>query len=342
MPMLRRIYAVFRARNREFLRDRGTLTWNLILPIALMFGLSFAFSNDRDAYTVGVFQEAAEIDISEHAFFETSYINFVAYSNFDLALRKLSRHQLDLLVEIGERPRYWLNPESAKGYFAEIALLQAGSTSKSSIRKQEVIGEAVAYADWLLPGILAMNMMFSCLFGVGYVIVRYRKNGFLKRLSATPLTSFEFIAAQVASRLVLILLITSFIYVGTHLLLDTRMEGSYFTLLLIAVVGAISLVSLGLVVSARVTSEELAGGLLNLINWPMMMLSGVWFSLEGAPDAVQTVANIFPLTHVLDSARAVMLDGATLLDVGPSLIALTALSAVFFAIGAKVFRWEQY
>ncbi len=340
--MLKRIYAIFNARNREFLRDRGTLAWNLILPVALMFGLSFAFSNDRDAYTVGVFQEAAEIDNSEHAFLETSYINFVAYDDFDLAMRKVARHQLDLLVEFGESPKYWLNPESAKGYFAEIALLQAGSRAESSIEKQEIIGDAVGYADWLLPGILAMNMMFSCLFGVGYVIVRYRKNGFLKRLRATPLTSFEFIAAQVASRLVLILLITTFIYTGTHMLLDTQMEGSYFTLFLIAIVGAISLVSLGLVISARVTSEELAGGLLNLINWPMMMLSGVWFSLEGAPESVQAVANIFPLTHVLNSARAVMLDGATLIDVGPSLIALTALSAVFFAIGAKIFRWEQY
>ena len=340
--MLKRIYAIFNARNREFLRDRGTLAWNLILPVALMFGLSFAFSNDRDAYTVGVFQEAAEIDNSEHAFLETSYINFVAYDDFDLAMRKVARHQLDLLVEFGESPKYWLNPESAKGYFAEIALLQAGSRAESSIEKQEIIGDAVGYADWLLPGILAMNMMFSCLFGVGYVIVRYRKNGFLKRLRATPLTSFEFIAAQVASRLVLILLITTFIYTGTHMLLDTQMEGSYFTLFLIAIVGAISLVSLGLVISARVTSEELAGGLLNLINWPMMMLSGVWFSLEGAPESVQAVANIFPLTHVLNSARAVMLDGATLVDVGPSLIALTALSAVFFAIGAKIFRWEQY
>ena len=192
-----------------------------------------------------------------------------------------------------------------------------------------------------LPGILGMNMMFSCLFGVGYVVVRYRKNGFLKRLRATPLTSLEFIIAQVASRLVLTLVITSFIYAGTHMILDTRMDGSYFTLFLIAAVGAISLVSLGLLVSARVTSEELAGGLLNLINWPMMTLSGVWFSLEGAPEAVTMAASIFPLTHVLNSARAVMLDGATLVDVAPSLLALTLISIVFFALGAKIFRWSQ-
>ncbi len=337
--MWQRIFAVFQSRNREFLRDRGTLAWNLILPVALMFGLSFAFSNDRDAYTVGVFQEAAEIRTEQHAFFDTSYINFVAYDDLDLAMRKVERHQLDLLVEFGDQPRYWINPQSPKGYFAEIALLQSGAKPSNLIEKQQISGAAVGYADWLLPGILGMNMMFSCLFGVGYVVVRYRKNGFLKRLHATPLTSFEFIAAQVASRMVLILLITSFIYTGTHLLLDTRMDGSYFTLFLIAVVGAISLVSLGLVISARVTSEELAGGLLNLINWPMMMLSGVWFSLEGAPEVVRSIANIFPLTHVLNSARSVMLDGATLADVAPSLIALTLMSAVFLALGAKVFRW---
>ncbi len=185
-------------------------------------------------------------------------------------------------------------------------------------------------------------MMFSSLFGVGYVVVRYRKNGFLKRLRATPLTSFEFISAQVISRMVLILCITSFVYAGTHFFLDTRMEGSYLTLFLVALVGATSLVSLGLLVSARVTSEELAGGLLNLINWPMMLLSGVWFSLEGAGAFVQAMSRIFPLTHVLESARAVMLDGATLVDVAPSLLALTLMSAVFFVIGARIFRWEQF
>tara|TARA_R110002096_G_scaffold161007_7_gene327440 strand:+ start:4124 stop:5146 length:1023 start_codon:yes stop_codon:yes gene_type:complete len=340
--MWKRIYAVFQARNREFLRDKASLSWNLILPIALMFGLSFAFGNDRDAYTIGILQDAAEIDYTQHPFLQTRLMRFVPYADLQTALPKVERHQLDLLVEFSETTRYWINPQSPKGYFAEIVLLQSGAELREEMEKQQISGDEVSYADWLLPGILGMNMMFSCLFGVGYVVVRYRKNGFLKRLRATPLSSFEFIAAQVVSRLVLILLITSFIYTGTHLILDTRMEGNYFTLFLVAVVGAISLVSMGLVVSARVTSEELAGGLLNLINWPMMMLSGVWFSLEGAPHVVQQIANIFPLTHVLNSARAVMLDGATLTDVGPSLLALTAMSAVFLAIGARVFRWGQF
>lgn len=340
--MFRRIYAIFRGRNREFVRDRSSLAWSLLLPIALVFGLAFAFDGQRDEYTVGVLQEAPEIDSSAHPFLETKYVRFVAYDDIDTALRKVERHQLDLLIDLGPPARYWVNPTAPKGYFVEFALLQSAAPSTGVVIKEQIEGSPVRYADWVLPGILGMNMMFSCLFGVGYVIVRYRKNGFLKRLSATPLTSFEFISAQIASRLVLIMVITAFVYTGTHLLLDTRMEGSYFTLFLVALVGAISLISLGLIVSARVTSEELAGGLLNLINWPMMMLSGVWFSLEGAGETVQRIAEIFPLTHILDSARAVMLDGATLADVAPSLAALTLLSVVFLAIGSSIFRWEQY
>ncbi len=340
--MLRRIYAIFVSRNREFVRDRSSLAWNLLLPVALVFGLSFAFDGQRDEYTVGVLQDEDVVDTSSHPFLETRYVRFVPYEDLDEALRKVERHQLDLLVDVGPPTRYWVNPTAPKGYFVEFALLQSSAGPPQNVIKEQIEGDAIRYADWVLPGILGMNMMFSCLFGVGYVVVRYRKNGFLKRLRATPLTSLEFITAQVASRMVLIMVITAFVYTGTHLLLDTRMEGSYATLFLVGLVGAVSMVSLGLIVSARVTSEELAGGMLNLINWPMMLLSGVWFSLEGTGTVVRNISQVFPLTHILDSARAVMLDGATFFDVAPSLGALVVQSAVFLAIGAAIFRWEQY
>ena len=338
--MLKRIYAIFRARNLEFVRDRGSMSWNLILPVALMFGLSFIFSGDRAEYTVGVLQAAEAIDPSTHPFLETRFVEFVAVADETDGLRKVSRHQLDLLVEFGDAPRYWVNPDSARGYFAEFALLQSDLGALAPLQKEQVSGDAVRYVDWVLPGILGMNMMFSCLFGVGYVVVRYRKNGFLKRLRATPLRAIEFVIAQVASRLVLILSITIFVYAGTQYFLDTRMDGSYLALLLILVSGAIALISLGLMVAARVTSEELAGGLLNMVTWPMMMLSGVWFSLEAASDWIRDIAAVFPLTHILDAARAVMLDGAGLAEVAPTLVTLLLMSAVFLALGALTFRWH--
>ena len=336
--MLARILAIFRARNLEFLRDRGSLSWNIILPVVLMFGLSFIFGGtDRPQYTVGILQQGDTIDRESHAFLQTRYMQFVAVKAADEGFRKVSRHQLDLLVRLDEPASYWVNPDSPKGYYAELALLQS---MPAGIAKGQISGAPVRYVDWVLPGILGMNMMFSCLFGVGYVVVRYRKNGFLKRLRATPLRPLEFVIAQVASRLVLIMSITAFVYVGTKFFLHTRMDGSYLALLLVALVGSIALISLGLLVAARVTSEELAGGLLNMVTWPMMLLSGVWFSLEAADDWVRGVAKIFPLTHILDAARSIMLDGAGLAEIAPELLILSAMSAAFLGLGAALFRWR--
>ena len=337
--MLKRIYAIFRARNLEFVRDRGSMSWNLILPVALMFGLSFIFGGDRSEFTIGVLQDLQDIDVSVHPFLGTRYVDFVVVEDESIGFRRIARHQLDLLVQFDDAPRYWINPDSPKGYFAERLLLQSDAGVASRITRAQIDGEPVRYVDWVLPGILGMNMMFSCLFGVGYVVVRYRKNGFLKRLRATPLRSIEFVVAQVASRMVLIVLITAFVFAGTKYFLDIRMDGSYLTLLLVMVVGVIALISLGLMIAARVTSEELAGGLLNLVTWPMMMLSGVWFSLEAAGDTVKTIAAFYPLTHILDAARAVMLDGAGLVDIAPQLLMLTAMGAVFLTVGALIFRW---
>ena len=160
--------------------------------------------------------------------------------------------------------------------------------------------------------------------------------------TATSLSvaDIEFVIAQVASRLLLILLITSFVYAGTKFFLGTRMDGSHLLLFVVLLAGSMSMIAMGLMVAARVTSEELAGGLLNMVTWPMMMLSGVWFSLEAASDWVRQLAGFFPLTHMLGAARAVMLDGAGFAVVLPALGTLLVMTAVFLACGALMFRWH--
>jgi ABC-type multidrug transport system permease subunit len=203
-----------------------------------------------------------------------------------------------------------------------------------------VTGKALRYVDWLFPGILGMNMMFSCLFGVGYVVLRYRKSGFLKRLHATPLTAFEFLTAQVLSRLTLIVVVTLILYLGIGAIIGFHSAGNPALLALLALLGALSMIALGLTIAARFSSEELVGGLLNILTWPMMLLSGIWFSLEGSPRWVQLVAHAFPLTHLLEAARAVMLDGAGLAQIAPNLLYLAATTLVFLAFGAWSFRWR--
>ncbi len=336
--MIKRVLAVMSARNLEFLRDRSTLGWNIFLPVLLVLGLGFIFSGDgRPMYKVAVLQDAAEISIEAHPFLTTRYVQFFSVNDTEDAVRKIGRHKIDMLIQFQPSARYWVNPDSPKGYILERLLLQADP----DIERAEVSGEAVRYVDWLLPGILGMNMMFSCLFGVGYVVVRYRKNGFLKRLNATPLRPIEFIVAQVLSRLILIMAVTMFVYAGTQYFIGFRMQGSLLTLFLVALTGSVSLISLGLLVAARVSSEELAGGILNMLTWPMMLVSGVWFSLEGTHPVIQQLAKIFPLTLILESARAVMLDGATLAQVMPQLGTLLAMSGIFLLIGATAFSWQN-
>ena len=142
------------------------------------------------------------------------------------------------------------------------------------------------------------------------------------------------------SRLWLIIAITVLVYFGTDLVIDFRMFGNYLYLLLLFILGAISLISLGLLVAARLSNEELANGLLNLISWPMIFLSGVWFSLEGLHPLVQRLALIFPLTHVTEAAREIMIDGANLMAVADHIVALILMSALFLTIGSLSFRWE--
>jgi ABC-2 type transport system permease protein len=333
--VIRRLLSVFHARNLEFLRDRATLLFTLLLPIMVVIGMGFVFGGpQRPLFKVGVL--GASADARSHAFLAERYVQFVPLAEGDDAMHKLTHQQLDLLVDFGGGARYWVNTDSPKGYVAERLLLAA----EPGARREPVTGKALRYVDWLFPGILGMNMMFSCLFGVGYVVLRYRKSGFLKRLHATPLTAFEFLSAQVLSRLTLIVFITVVLYLGIGSIIGFHSAGNPALLALLAVLGALSMIALGLTIAARFSSDELVGGLLNLLTWPMMLLSGIWFSLEGSPRWVQWVAHVFPLTHVLDAARAVMLDGAGLTQIAPHLLYLAATALVFLAFGAWSFRWR--
>ncbi|MBK1648332.1 ABC transporter permease [Rhabdochromatium marinum] len=201
-------------------------------------------------------------------------------------------------------------------------------------------GLALSYADWALPGVLAMNVMFSSLWGVGWVVVRYRKNGVLRRLQATPLRPIEFLIAQVLSRVIVVLGASALVYAGANLLLDPPMRGSYLALIMLYCAGALCMISLGLTVAARLKTEELADGLLNLLSWPMLLLSGVWFSMDGTSAAAQAASRIIPLTYLVEGARAIMIDGAGLIDVLPHIGLLLGIGFVLMALAARLFRWE--
>lgn len=335
---IKRFFAVFKARNIEFFRDKSSLGWNLFFPVLLLVGFSVIFSGeDRSAYKVGWVEETNETQEKKllNSFKDTRFIDFIDYKNIEIAKGKLSRHSIDLVID-NQNKRYWVNNESTNSYLVE----KIFSDKLEGFTRFKTSGKKIRYIDWVLPGILGMNMMFSCLFGVGYVIVRYRKNAVLKRLKATPLSAFEFVSAQLLSRLFIVMFTSVIVYSGCNLLFNFFMLGSYFDLFIIGMLGAFCLISLGLLVASRSKSEELIGGLLNVSSWPMMMLSGVWFSLEGSPQALKALADFLPLTHLVAGARAVITEGATLGDISYHVNCLLVMSTIFLSLGAYLFSWN--
>lgn len=329
---LRRIKSVFIARSLEYLRDRASFGWNLVFPVLIVFALAVVFSGPpRALFTITAVTSDSLPELVDFPGVET----IEAARN--KALERLSRQQTDLVIEVvDDSVNYWVNGNSASGAVLELLLKY---TESRPLERGETDGEAIRYVDWVVPGILGMNMMYSALWGVGYVVVRYRQSGYLRRLRATPLTKFEFLSAQVLSRLLVTLTASTIVFVGTNLVLDYKMVGSIGLLLLIALMGGLAMITLGLAIACRTASKEFADGLLNAVTFPMLLLSGVWFSLDGSPEWVQMLAQVLPLTHVLEAARAVMLDNAGFTDIAIHLAVLVGFCIVGMGLSIKLFKW---
>ncbi len=339
---MKRVMAVMHARFREFYRDTMSWSWNLIMPILFALAFAFIFSGDeqQNQYKVAVLERASPAH-AELEFLQSKYVLFIDVDERDAAVQRVQRHQFDMLLDLsGTLPRYWVNEFSANGYFLEKLLRESLVNDVDGVQRETVSGRDVRYVDWLIPGLLAMNMMFSCLWGVGWVVVRYRKNGVLRRLQATPLTPFEFLTAQVIARLIIIVFVTVMVVISAKLLVDFTMRGSWLALFLVFLAGGACLTAIGLVVATRLKTEEMADGLLNLISWPMMLFSGVWFSMEGTHPLAQLLSSLFPLTYLVDAARRIMIDGAGVTGVLFEIGLLWGLTLLLLTVSARLFRWS--
>lgn len=338
------------ARNREFFRDRAAFGWNFLFPFLLIGGFAIIFGGqEHKDFKVGVFPCEQRIESSHSTCVPKKistirHIRFIGFRSIEQGLDKLKHHKIDLFLDTGSVPyRYWVSDTSPKGDIAEkliTASLLSGDPPQMD-RQKDVAARQIRYIDWLFPGILGMNIMFSALYGVGFVVVRYRKNGVLKRLKATPLRAFEYLSAQMISRLFLLVFTLTILWIGCDLVFDFNVEGSYADLFIIFLLGCLSMTSMGLIVASRGSSEEFTNGMLNFITWPMMFLSEVWFSIEGAPQWVKGIAKLFPLTHLLTGVRKIMNDGAGLVDIGYELTVLTVMTLAFLSIGATLFSWNK-
>ena len=347
---MKRFWAVFVARNIEFFRDRSTLIFNLLFPVFLILGFAYAFpAGGGTTFKVGYVGDLPALGSPADApFLHYKHIQLVQYANLTSPLDRLAHNQIDMVIDLG-KGEYYVNEASSNGYILEKMLApdsggtgsaRAGPAPPGTFTKHLISGTPIRYVDWFVPGVIGINILMGSLSGVGFVIVRYRRNGVLKRFKATPLHAFEFVSAQVLSRFFIVAFISAAIFAGTDAVLHFRMAGSWILLIAVNALAILCMIALGLVFSSRIKSEEVAGGIMNLIMWPMMILSGVFFSLEGTPRAMQLASRLFPVTYYIESSRAIMLDGAGFAQVAGDLGVLAGMTLGLLALAAALFKWE--
>lgn len=335
---MKTVLALFHARNLEFIRDRGALSWNLVVPFILMFSLGVIFSkSEQTLFKVGKVEPIGNSVLQElHLLKESEWIAVPTPSK---GKTMIQQHQLDLLVSVSnDITTLWLNEHSPKGQFLARYFKQH---PHPKLNIQPLQGDPLRYVDWVLPGILALNMMYSALYGVGYTLLTYRKNGYLKRLSATPITSFQFLLAQILSRLVIVLGVISCIFLGCSLFFDIKMQGHFLSLLALFSVGAFCMTSVSLLLCSRTQSEELGRGLIECVSGSMILFSGIFFTLENSHPLLSQLAQGLPLTHLVSAARDIMLYGAGLIDVIRPLMVLFLMGLACLSLGSALFIWDR-
>jgi ABC-2 type transport system permease protein len=257
----------------------------------------------------------------------------------------LQRADVQLVIEPGPTPVYRFDPTRAESRAARHAVddaLQRAHGRQDVFVAKDVHIETVGsrYIDWLVPGLLGMNIMSTGLWGLGFSIVTARTRKLLKRLVASPMRRRDYLLAQLLGRLVFLLLEVGALLGFSALVFGVPIRGSLALVILCCVTGALAFGGVALLVASRAKTVEAVSGLLNLVMLPMWLLSGVFFASSNFPDAMQPFIRVLPLTALNESLRAVMLEGAGPAVVGPDLGLLAVWGLLSFAVALRIFRWR--
>ncbi len=341
---------------KEFYRNPGVIFWSLLFPVLMAWGLGIAFTKQdklirnvawvRNAATEGVISQWA--DASGRLIAGNDKTGKVTYqlieTGWENALSMLKKGKVSLIIdESGNKPAYRFDPANAE---AQLAYLHISGT----LSGYRIIGEETAsvvpftrkgtrYVDFLVPGLIAMNIMMSCMWGISYSLIDKRIKKLLRRMIATPMKKSSFMLAQFLARLVLSGLDVFIILFFTYLYFDISIQGSIAAFALLYVAGNVAFTGIAILVSSRTDNAQIGNGLINAVVMPMMILSGIFFSYHNFPDWTIAFIQWMPLTMLADGVRSVFNEGAVIMDVIPALFMLCLIGAGSFAFGMKIYKW---
>ena len=329
-------------RTKEFLRETEAIFWVFGFPLLLALALGFAFrAKAPDKIPIGVI-EGPHAQQQLAALAKSPVLLPRVYS-VDEGRNALRLGRISLLVEEG--PTYRFDPTRPDSRTARIEAddaLQAASGRRDvfAAHEERVTQQGSRYIDFLMPGLVGMNLMSTGMWGMGFAIVNARMRKLLKRLVATPMRKSHYILSFFLGRMIWLIIEVVLLVAFGWLVFGVRVNGSIALLTLICFVGGYGFSGLGLMLASRVKTIEAISGLMNLVMVPMWICSGVFFSYERFPDAVKPLIRALPLTALNDALRAVINDAAGLPQVAIPLIVLAAWGIVGFTVGIRIFKWQ--
>ncbi|MDQ3209530.1 MAG: ABC transporter permease [Gemmatimonadota bacterium] len=333
-------------RYREFFREPEAVFWVFIFPVLLAAGLGIAFRNRAPEQTiVAVVSADTSAARLAQALRRTPDLEVSLLSD-SAAAEALRTGEVALVVVPGARGvEYRYDDTRTESRVARLLVddaLQRAAGRRDSVPASErlVHERGSRYIDFLVPGLLGMNLMGSGIWGVGFAIVDARKKRLLKRLIATPMSRPQYLASFVLSRLTLLVIEVGLLLGFGALVFGVPLRGSLTVLITVCLLSSLAFTSIGLLVSSRVQTMEGASGLMNLVMLPMWIFSGVFFSASRFPDSLQPFIQALPLTAVVDALRANILRGAGWEALAPDMGIIVAWMVVSFLLALRLFRWR--
>jgi ABC-2 type transport system permease protein len=331
-------------RFREFVREPEALFWVFAFPVLLALALGIAFKNRapeivRVAVEAGPGAEALTRALDASPRVEARMLDSVDAHN------RLRTGRVALVVVPGDSVAFVYDPTRSESGFARLLVDDvledaSGRTSVRPVRDVAVTEHGARYIDFLIPGLLGLNIMGTGMWGLGFGVVRTRTQKLLKRFLASPMRRSEFLFGQVLARLVFLVPETTAVLLFGYLAFGVPVRGSLLEVGVIVVLGAMAFAGLGLLVASRARTIEGVSGLMNVVMVPMWIGSGVFFAYSHFPEAVQPFLKALPLTALTDALRGVMLDGAGLLALAAPIGIMVLWALGSFGLALAIFRWE--
>lgn len=339
--------ALVMARIRIFVREPAALFWVFAFPVILAIALGTAFRDQPpEPPRVGVASDGPALAERDR---ESLAAGGVVIEEAPRAVldAKLDKGGIDLIVDpaADEALVYRFDPQRPEARLARLVVDDAiqrgrGRQDVLAFREATEMPRGGRYIDFLLPGLIAMNLMGSALWGVGYGMVQERSKKLMRRFATTPLTKTSFLMSYVLSRLVFLAVEVAFLVAVGALAFDVQVQGSVALVFGVALLGVLSFTGFAVLCAARTASVEVVSGFINALTLPMWLVSGTFFSYERFPEVIQPVIQALPLTALNDALRAVINDGAGLVAILPELGVLGGWGVLAFALGVRLFRWR--